>query len=165
LTRDPSPSSLDAALRDGPYGACVYNGDNDVLDHQVVNLSLAGGATASFTVAAFSELDFRKTRLFGTRAYAEGDGRRIAVHDFLTDSEEVIDASGAGGASAADGHGGADDALVAAFLEAVRLQDPGRVRSGARESLATHRIVWAAEQARLEQRVVEVAKQTAPDPA
>ncbi|MDR2252375.1 MAG: Gfo/Idh/MocA family oxidoreductase [Bifidobacteriaceae bacterium] len=163
LARDPSPGAIEAALREGPYGRCVYNGDNDVVDHQVVALSLASGATVSFTVAAFTQLDFRKTRLFGARAYAEGDGRRVKIHDFLTNSETVIDAGLAGGASAADGHGGADDALIAAFLRAVTTRDRRQVLSGPRESLDTHRIVWTAERARVEGRVVDFVP-SAPTP-
>jgi predicted dehydrogenase len=138
------------ALREGPYGRCVYACDNDVVDTQVVDFDFGGGRTASFTMSAFTPLDFRKTRVFGSRGYVEGDGRNLSVHDFTTATWEFIDAADVpdAEASAAAGHGGADDRLLDAFLTAVATGDRSHVLSDARDSLAGHRAVWAAERAR-----------------
>ncbi|MFC9558058.1 Gfo/Idh/MocA family protein [Agromyces sp. NPDC056965] len=164
LTTDVSPAGIEQALEDGPYGECVYNGRNDVVDHQVVNLEYEGGITASFTVTAFTELDFRKTRIFGTRGSIEGDGRTLRVHDFVEDRKYEIESDSVGDASAADGHGGADDALVEAFLTAVRTGDESALLSGPEESLASHRIVWAAEQSRTSSSTVVWQEAVAPVP-
>lgn len=155
LSTDVSAEGIDRALREGPYGECVFNGQNDVADHQVLNIEYEGGVTASFTVTAFTELDFRKTRIFGTTGSIEGDGRTLRVHDFVRDEQYEVNPESRGDASAADGHGGADDALVEAFLHAVRTGDSSAVLSGGRESLETHRIVWLAERSRHEGVVVE----------
>jgi predicted dehydrogenase len=154
LTPDVTPESLDAALREGPFGRCVYDGFNDVVDHQVVSLEYASGATASFTVTAFTELDFRKTRIFGTRGTIEGDGRTVWFHDFLTDSKEQFDFDVDGTASAADGHGGADTELIRAFLRTIAGNAAGTAESPADSSLTSHRIVWAAEESRRTGRIV-----------
>ena len=142
--------ALVAALRSGPYGRCVYNGDNDVVDHQVVTMELADGATVSFTMTAFTPYEQRKTRIFGTHGYLEGDGARLRVVDFRTGAEELVEVA----ASTSADHSGGDQALVDAFLAAVATGDAGLIRSDAATSLAGHRVVWAAEQARLTGTVV-----------
>ncbi|AWZ03905.1 MULTISPECIES: Gfo/Idh/MocA family oxidoreductase [unclassified Streptomyces] len=143
-----TPSVLDDALRTGPYGRCVYACDNDVVDHQVVAMEFPGGATATFTMTAFTELTNRRTRIFGTRGELTGDGETIRVYDFLTRAEETVTPAGQGGVTAADGHGGGDAGLMDAFVGAVATGDRGLVTSGARESLAGHLAVLAAERAR-----------------
>ncbi|TMR99741.1 Gfo/Idh/MocA family protein [Nonomuraea basaltis] len=142
------------ALRTGPYGRCVYACDNDVVDHQDVMMEFDDGATCTFTMSAFTPMEHRRTRLFGTHGYIDGDGRTLRVVDFRTGDEEVIATDVAGGASAAGGHGGGDAGLTDAFLAAVSSGDPALLRSDAAESLMTHRVVWAAEQARLTGSVV-----------
>ncbi|ONI84177.1 oxidoreductase [Actinosynnema sp. ALI-1.44] len=147
VTMDRTAEGLMTALREGPYGRCVYSCDNDVVDHQVVNIEYTDGVTASFTMTAFAPAAHRKTRIFGTRGSIDGDGETIAVHDFLT-GPEVIDPGAYGGATAADGHGGGDQGLVDAFIDAIRTGDPGLILTDGRESLDSHRLVWAAERAR-----------------
>ena len=69
ITDDHTPAGVAKALREGPYGRCVYACDNDVVDNQVVILDFDGPGTATFTMTAFTPTFHRKTRLFGTRGY------------------------------------------------------------------------------------------------
>ena len=149
VIEDFSPGALDEALRDGPYGRCVYACDNDVVDHQVVALEFPGTTTATFTMTAFSKAADRSTRLFGTRGELTGDGRIIRVYGFLTRAEQLITPPSAGAFTAADGHGGGDAGLMAAFTAAVATGNRALISSGPRESLASHLAVFAAERARL----------------
>lgn len=149
VIEDFSADALDQALRDGPYGRCVYACDNDVVDHQVVTLEYPGTTTATFTMTAFSKAANRSTRLFGTRGELAGDGRTIRVYDFLTGAERLVTPAPAGAMTAADGHGGGDAGLMDAFTAAVATGNPELIRSGPRESLASHLAVFAAERARL----------------
>jgi predicted dehydrogenase len=149
VTQEPTEAAVLQALRTGPYGRCVYDSDNDVVDHQVVTMEFPDGATCSFTMSAFTPMEQRRTRLMGTHGYLEGDGSTVRYVDFLTGREETLDFAGTDGPSAADGHGGGDEALIEAFLAAVAAGDQSLLSSDATQSLATHRVVWAAERARI----------------
>lgn len=152
---DFTPAALDVALRSGPYGRCVYACDNDVVDHQVVAMEFDGGVTASFTMNAFNTGGHRRTRVFGTRGELVCEGDRIVVHDFLSATSREYDALAAG-ASAADGHGGGDFALMDAFVTAVATGDPSTILSGPDATLNSHLATFAAEHARRTGTVVSV---------
>ncbi|NQU09831.1 Gfo/Idh/MocA family oxidoreductase [bacterium] len=153
ITTELTPAGVEAALRTGPYGRCVYACDNDVVDHQVVNLLFDGGATATFTMNGFNEGAGRQTRLFGTRGQIETDSRYIHHYDFLTEKTETIDTK-AGDQTILGGHGGGDYGLMDAFVSAVAENDPGKILSGPEETLESHCLVFAAERARRENTVV-----------
>lgn len=149
LSDDISATGITEALRTGPYGRCVYACDNDVVDHQVVNMEFDGGATASFTMTAFTPQLHRQTRIFGTHGSIEGDGALLRITDFLTGDTETLDTTPTGNATAGGGHGGGDEGLIDAFLEAVATRNPRAVLSAPSESLHSHLIAWAAEHSRL----------------
>lgn len=149
VTDERTETAVLGALRDGPYGRCVYDCGNDVVDHQVVALQYATGVTATFTMTGFTPMQRRQTRLFGTHGSIDGDGRLLRVTDFRTGVTETVDTRiEDGDGHAGTGHDGGDAGLVEAFLTAVAEGDPGRLSSDMATSLASHRVVWAAERAR-----------------
>ena len=155
FTPDLTVEGVHKHLQDGPYGRCVYECDNDVVDHQVVNLLFEGGMTASFTMTAFTKGIDRTTTVFGTRGMVQTDGRLVKVYDFIgqptqTIDSEVVDQSILGG------HGGGDFGLMSRFVAAVAKRDPSLILSGPAETLESHLMVFAAERARRENRVVSV---------
>lgn len=152
---EPTEASLLEALRTGPYGRCVYACDNDVVDNQVVNMKFANRQTASFTMTAFTDSPGRQTRIFGTRGQLTGDSSKITIYDFLTDKTTEIDTRASDG-HVTGGHGGGDYNLMERFVEAVRKNDQSLLLSGVDETLASHRMVFAAERGRRENRVVEL---------
>ncbi|WP_017537398.1 Gfo/Idh/MocA family protein [Nocardiopsis halophila] len=158
LTPEPTAESVAEALRTGPYGRCVYHCDNDVVDRQVVALEFEGGATGTFTMTAFSRAGHRRTTVFGTGGELHCDGASVTVDDFLAGTTETFKPEAADSAGA--GHGGGDGGLLSAFFAGVAAGDPELVETGGEDALRSHLLVFAAERARLERRVVELPERT-----
>jgi predicted dehydrogenase len=146
-------ATLSKALREGPYGRCVFACDNDVVDNQVVNMEFEGGTTASFSMMACSEYTGRKTTIFGTMGGIRGDSSKIELYDYLSGETSVIDTE-AGDAGFAGGHGGGDTNVLSAFVDAVTNEDPTLISSGPEVSLESHMMVFAAEKSRNDNRVM-----------
>lgn len=153
ITPNVNEEGIMEALETGRYGRCVYECDNDVVDHQVVNMEFEGGESASFTMIAFTQARRRETRIFGTRGELIGDGAKIHVHDFVTDQTETIDTSIPNNLGL-EGHGGGDYGLIHAFTTAVAENDPRKILSGPEETLQSHLMVFAAEQSRLKKKTI-----------
>lgn len=142
------------ALRTSPYGRCVFQADNDVVDHQVVAMEFEGGITVTFTMAAFTPFGGRYLRIHGTKGYLEAkvDQRTIDVWEFWqANRHSHIDIPAEAGH-----HGGADNLVIRSLIDAVASEDPMSVLTSTSESLRTHAIVFAAETARRERRIVEI---------
>ncbi|GCB64739.1 hypothetical protein scyTo_0007581, partial [Scyliorhinus torazame] len=152
--------SVTKALREGPYGRCVYECDNDVVTHQVVNMEFEEGVTAAFTMVAFTEkLATRKMTIYGTEGELSSEGRDpVTVFDFLTKTktEYPLDYSSMK-ETHLGGHGGADYYLMDSFIQAIAENNPSLIRTGPEETLVSHLLVFDAERARRESRVVYCA--------
>jgi hypothetical protein len=82
----------------------------------------------------------------------------VTVYDFLGRTTTVHDPASIAGASAAEGHGGGDAALMDAFVAAVASGDASLILSGAQQSLNSHLATFGAERARREGTVVTVER-------
>jgi predicted dehydrogenase len=149
-------TGLDArrrALETGPYGRCVYRCDNDVVDHQTVNMEFESGASVVLVMHGHSHREGRTMRYDGTRATLRGqfyvENPEIQIHDHLSSRMETIHPS-----TAFEGHGGGDTGIMAAFIRAVR--DPAQALTTGRESLESHLMAFAAEQARVDGSIVSM---------
>ena len=155
ISEDTSLEARRRALETGPYGRCVYRCDNDVVDHQTVNVEFASGATGVLFMHGHSHEESRTMRYDGTRAtlrakFGYGVGDVIEIHDHLTGRMERVDPQAGG-----SGHGGGDAGLMAAFVKALR--DPRTALTTSRESLESHLMAFAAEEARVEGSIVEMS--------
>nr|XP_048724932.1 uncharacterized protein LOC125644672 isoform X4 [Caretta caretta] len=161
--------SVTEGLRSGPYGRCVYECDNDVVSNQVVNMEFEGGATAAFTMMAFTEqLCRRKTTVYGTKGelFCDGGGP-VQVFDFCTREKTAYPTNKSTFIpSHLMGHDGADYYLMDSFISALTENKPSLIQTGPEATLQTHLLVFEAEKSRKENRVVclEMRKELFPKP-
>ena len=135
------------ALQEGPYGKCVYHNDNDVVDHQVVNMEFEDQITAAFSMEALTHYGGRRTRIFGTKGDLLGDESHMLITDFLTGSKEDWKP---GKAKQGSGHGGGDHGLVRDFIQAISQQDATLLTSTIEASMESHLMGFKAEESRLQ---------------
>ncbi len=145
---EPTEEKLMAALKDGPYGRCVYRCDNDVVDHQAVNLELEDGATVNFTMTAFTAHGGRVLRVGGTMGelYCDMKANIIKVMPYGK-PDEIIDVRKL--ADDFSGHGGGDARLLREFIDLARgeIGVSGTMTSIDR-SVESHLVALAAEESR-----------------
>lgn len=155
VTGELSEENILKALREGPYGRCVFACDNDVADHQVVNMEFEGGATAVFTLAGCSRYGERRTTIFGSAGEIRCDGCKIELYSYLRDRTTEINIEPDRGTLTTH-HNGGDKYCLEAFVDALRTGDTSKIVSGADVSLETHYMVFAAEMSRKENRLVQM---------
>lgn len=139
------------ALQEGPYGRCVYFCDNDVVDHQVVSMEFEGEVTVAFTMTGLTMDNKRTFKLFGTKGELRGDMEKseieINTFDGYRETIKVPTRSG--------GHGGGDDGIMRSFCRKLRGEETTN-QTSALISAQSHLIVFAAEEARLNNTVVSL---------
>ena len=141
---------IEDQLREGLYGRCVYHCDNDVVDHQIVSMEMESEVTINFSMDIFTLKDCRETHISLTEGEIDGDENRLRVRRFRGAKETVYDFSGL---AHQPFHAGADLAIVADFIDAIRTGRRDLVTSIER-SVESHRICFEAERSRKEQRTV-----------
>jgi hypothetical protein len=154
LSPDPSREARRRALETGPYGRCVYRCDNDALDHQLVAVEFEDGLTASFSVHGHAANESRVLRITGEQGELRGVLERgeleLSRPGSLESERERI-------AGSPLGHFGGDVGLVAHFVDAVRRNASQEARASGREALEGHLLGFAAERAREQGCVIELA--------
>jgi len=150
LTTDLTPEGIEKALREGPYGRCVYHCDNDVVDRQVVNMELEDGTVCNLIMSAFTANCHRQLKLLGTLGQIQADmgTNEIWYHPFGGEAQKIPVPE------ADSGHGGGDYGLLQDFLKVVT--EGGESRTSARASLQSHLVCFAAERSRVEGRIIEL---------
>lgn len=164
----PTEEKILDVLKESRYGQCVYHCDNNVVDHQVVNLNMTDGTTMSFTMCGFTPEISRYARFMGTRGELRVEMKQtaeeceISIHRFESDLPvENIDVASL--AEDFTGHGGGDDRMVVEFLELIsgEKEESSYVTSLER-SLESHYCALAAEYSRTHGgrpvKIVEFAK-------
>ncbi len=153
LGGSPSREARRAALEQGRYGRCVYRCDNDVPDHQLVQIAFENGVLASFGLHGFGTRERRTLRASGSLGELRGvfqTGELEISRHGQRELERIRVEAGAAG------HYGGDPELIASFLERVERGETESSFVSGRTALEGHLLGFAAERARAEGRVVEL---------
>ncbi len=157
---NPTNEELAEVLRTTLYGKCVYKCDNDVVDHQVVNLEFENGGVVSFNMCCFN-YGGRHLRIMGTAGEIFGDMDRDIIEYFNFETREYttihpneapVDGSLSGG------HGGGDEGIIHALYQYLAEGYEGDLLSKIDISVKNHFICFAAEKSRLENTIIDVTE-------
>jgi len=149
LAENPTEEKIRHAIETGPYGRCVFHCDNDVVDHQIVNMQMEGGASLSLTMSAFTSIGGRTIKVMGTLGDLWGDMHENKIRIGVFGKEpQVIDL----GKEEKDfaGHGGGDRLLMEQFVDLMQGKEPDGTVTTLETSVESHLVALAAEKSRLE---------------
>lgn len=150
--------ALMEALKEGPYGRCVYRCDNNVCDHMSIILEFDNDVTATFSLTAQTSACHRTLHIMcedGEIVADDGQKQIIVTHHVSSQSEtfqqRVINVRTNG-----SGHGGGDAGIMEDFTKS--LSGHGESRSSISRSVESHLMACAIEESRLTGTVVELDK-------
>ena len=137
--------SLRDAIKTGPYGRCVFHCDNDVVDHQVVNIEMDDDSTISLTMSAFTGVISRHIKVMGTlgEINADMETNLVKTHVFGGKPETVDITLLNRGFS---GHGDGDFRMMDSLIDL--LANGGSALSEIDKSIEGHLVCFAAEHSR-----------------
>lgn len=151
LALHPTRESLTEALRTGPYGRCVFACDNDVVDHQVVNMQFRGGATAHLTMTAFSADSYREIHVHAEYGDIYGNMEENILHcNLFGAGSRTINIGDYVESDKMAGHGDGDGRLIRDIVN-VYENKPSFGLTEIGKSVQSHKIAFAAEESRKKQ--------------
>ncbi len=152
---EPSDEIMKEVITNTNYGKCVFKCDNNVVDHQTVNMLFEDDITITFSMNAFNK-GGRNIHIMGTKgelnANMEGDSA-IRVYNFSTKETEEISMyakDGIGG-----GHGGGDDGIILDLYDYLNKTYTGKSVPEIKDSYTNHLIAFAAEESRRTGKVID----------
>jgi predicted dehydrogenase len=151
ITDDLSKDGIMNALKNGPYGRCVYFCDNDQVDHQETAIEFDNGITAVLRMHGHSEIEGRTIRIDGSKGTLKGKfgGKTgLDVHIHATGKKIVFPMK-------ADilGHSEGDRGIMDNFLSVL---NGGKGQTDAAESIVSHMMAFAAYDSMTQNKVVEL---------
>lgn len=137
-------------------GRCVYQCDNNVLDHQSVNIEFENGATATFMFSVFGS-NGRRLHIIGTKGdITTTDLQNITLYRNCIEDPEAADYGEARKETICitdvdpnlPGHSGGDQGIVEDLWKLVAEGETTVSVADIRTSVQNHMIVFAAEESR-----------------
>ncbi|MBR5614020.1 MAG: Gfo/Idh/MocA family oxidoreductase [Clostridia bacterium] len=160
---NPTEQEVEEALKTSPYGRCVFQCDNNVVDHQVVNMQFGHDKYVSFTMSGFNK-GGRTSVFMGTKGElrANMENQTMDFYDYATRTTKsvytpdvVLDQTIAGG------HGGGDFGIMEDLYEYIANNNPSDSISDVSVSCLSHLICFAAEKSREQETTIDMDKYVA----
>ncbi len=152
LTEDQSEEGILKALREGPYGRCVFNCDNNVCDNQVTDIEFDNGVTATFHLSGLTNKMHRTIKVMCENGDIYGDDSEdyITVTKYSANSLYEGETKTISVNSEEGFHGGGDYRLTMDFLSVLEHKgEKVDIRSDIEKSVESHLMAYAAEQSRV----------------
>ncbi len=137
-------------LKASPYSRCVFKCDNNVVDHQIVQMTFENGVKANLTMMGFTQRGGRIMQFFGTHGQILLDEERKVIEikqfgkpDVVLNTEEIVLKSTSG-----YGHGGGDESMIRDLYDLIT--GDGKIETALEASIESHLMGIYAEQSRLE---------------
>ena len=149
IGKDLSDEKIDQYLKTTNFGHCVYDMDNNTIDHQIVNIAFEDNTTASLTLNAFSRYCYRDIKVYGTKGDLVGDFEKNIIqvnlfnhHSFSIDITELTDDF--------SGHGGGDAIMFKELLNYLISGVKTDSLTLLDESVISHKMAFLSEESRIE---------------
>lgn len=151
----PTDEEVMQALKTTDYGLCVFHANNDVVDHQVVNMEFADDVTVSFSMNAFNA-GGRYIRIFGTKGelYANMSDSEITLYTFADKNRFTVPVNAE--ESELSGHGGGDEGIISELYDYLNGGYTGHRAANIATSVKNHLLCFAAEASRHQSTVVDM---------
>ncbi len=153
ISEDLSDEGISKALKEGPYGRCVYNCDNDQPSAQIINIKFSNQIVATLTMHGHSYREGRFIRIDGTKASLIGKftlmGMPITLYDHLTGKSIHYKIK-----LTKNPHEYEDYPLIRRFLAAIRGEE--KPLTTARESLQSHLMSFAADRSLKKEKIIHI---------
>ena len=137
-------------LKTSPYGVCAFKSDNNVVDHQSVNVLFENGATGIHNMVGGTSYGTRTIFISGTKGVISGELEKGEFTVSLIDpspecehKDTVYDLK-----IENDSHGGGDLDLVRDFVAYCRNESPSVSCTDIQDSLSGHLAVFLADRSR-----------------
>lgn len=136
------------AIKEGPYGRCVFYCDNNVVDSQSVNILFKNGVTANLKMTGFNKYCGRYIHFFGTLGEIILDEHHGTISLLPYEKEDQVWRINEL-TSELRGHGGGDIRMMN-YLHEMLTSDNEVLRTTLKGSIQSHLIAFASEKSRLE---------------
>ena len=145
---NPTKDNLEAILKQGPYGKCVFYCDNDVCDNLTSIFKFDNKVTSNFNINAFTKESDKKIRLFFKEGEVEASFKQkeIKIKSFLNTDEKIIKID----------QENTDEKLFVDFIDRVKNKNYKSCISDVGSVIESHVATFAAEFANVSETVVDV---------